>query len=252
MLTTTHDQGAVRVLRFNRPEALNAFNGAMFDAVAERLLAAAENDAVKVLIITGEGRAFSAGMDLADSPSKQAAPVHGFEGMFEAFIEFPKPILLAINGVGVGFGCTITGLVDLVFMAKGAKLRCPFTALGLTAEAASTVTFPALMGPQMANWVRLSSDWRDAQTRPTYGLAFEGVADAELLARTMEQAQVLAAKPLASLITTKEMLMAPRREALREASEIETAGLGSLMGGPANQEAIAAFKERREPDFAKF
>jgi enoyl-CoA hydratase/carnithine racemase len=70
--------------------------------------------------------------------------------------------------------------------------------------------------------------------------------------RTMEQAQVLAAKPLASLITTKEMLMAPRREALREASEIETAGLGSLMGGPANQEAIAAFKERRDPDFSKF
>ena len=178
--------------------------------------------------------------------------MHGFEGMFEAFIEFPKPILLAINGLGVGFGCTITGLVDLVFMAESAKLRCPFTALGLTAEAASTVTFPAMMGPQVANWVLLSSEWLDAQTCKTYGLAFEVVADVELLARTMEQAQVLAAKPLASLITTKEMLMAPRRAALREASEIETAALGSLMGGPANQEAIAAFKERREPDFAKF
>ena len=137
-------------------------------------------------------------------------------------------------------------------MAERAKLRCPFTALGLTAEATSTVTFPAMMGPQVANWVLLSSEWLDAQTCKTYGLAFEVVADAELLARTMEQAQVLAAKPLASLITTKEMLMAPRRGALREASEIETAALGSLMGGPANQEAIAAFKERREPDFAKF
>ena len=104
MLTTTHDQGAVRVLRFNRPETLNAFNGAMFDAVTEELLAAAENDAVKVLIITGEGRAFSAGMDLADRPAKDPMPEHGFEGMFEAFIEFPKPILLAINGLVVGFG----------------------------------------------------------------------------------------------------------------------------------------------------
>ena len=194
MLTTTHDQGAVRVLRFNRPEALNAFNGAMFDAVAEELLAAAENDDVKVLIPTGEDPAFATSMDLADNPSKQLAPELGFEGMFEAFIEFPKPILLAINGLGVGFGCTVTGLADLVFMAESAKL----------------------------------------------------------LARTVEQAQVLAAKPLASLIATKEMLMAPRRKALREASEIETAALGSLMGGPANQETMAAFKERREPDCAQF
>lgn len=252
MLTTTEDQGAVRILRFNRPDALNAFNPAMFDAVAEDLLAAADNDAIKVLIITGEGRAFSAGMDLADSGTKDNLPVHGFDGMFEAFIEFPKPILLAINGVGVGFGCTITGLADLVFMAQSARLRCPFTALGLTAEAASTVTFAAMMGPQAANWVLLSSEWLDAQTCKDYGMVFEVVDDELLLQRTVERAQVLASKPLASLITTKELLMAPRREALREASEIESVALHSLMGGPANLEAIAAFGERREPDFSTF
>ena len=82
MLTTTEDQGAVRILRFNRPDALNAFNPAMVDAVAEDLLATAGNDAIKVLIITGEGRAFSAGMDLADSGTKDNPPAHGFDGMF--------------------------------------------------------------------------------------------------------------------------------------------------------------------------
>lgn len=252
MLTTTQNHGAVRVLRFNRPEALNAFNDAMFDAVAAEVLAATDDDTVKVLVITGEGRAFSAGMDLADRQEKDNPPEHGFGGMFEALIEFPKPLLLAINGVGVGFGCTITGLADLVFMAESARLRCPFSALGLTAEAASTVTFPAMLGPQAANWVLLSSEWLDARTCKEYGMAFEVVADNVLLQHTLERAQVLASKPLASLITTKEMLMAPRREALREASEIETAGLGSLMGGPANQEALAAFAERREPDFSSF
>jgi enoyl-CoA hydratase/carnithine racemase len=252
VLTTTQDQGAVRILRFNRPEALNAFNGAMFDALAEDLIAATEDDAVKVLVITGEGRAFSAGMDLTDKPDPKHPPVHGFDGMFEALIEFPKPVILAINGLGVGFGCTITGLADLVLMAKSARLRCPFTALGLTAEAASTVTFPAMMGPQAANWVLLSSQWLDADTCNDMGMVFEVVEDDALMQRAMERAQVLAEKPLASLITTKEMLMAPRREALREAHEIETAGLGSLMGGPANAEAVAAFKERREPDFSAF
>jgi enoyl-CoA hydratase/carnithine racemase len=124
--------------------------------------------------------------------------------------------------------------------------------LGLTAEAASTVTFPAMMGAQVANWVLLSSQWLDAQTCKDYGMVFEIVADDQLLQHTIAQAQVLASKPLAALITTKELLMAPRREALREASEIETAGLVSLMGGPANLEAIAAFSERREPDFSAF
>ena len=142
MPTTTEDHGAIRILRFNRPGALNAFNGALFDAVAEDVIAASANDEVKVLVITGEGRAFSAGLDLTDQPDPNNPPVHGFDGMFEALIEFPKPLLLAINGVGVGFGCTITGLADLVLMAQSARLRCPFTALGLTAEAASTVTFP--------------------------------------------------------------------------------------------------------------
>ncbi len=252
MLTTTKDQGSVRILGLNRPDALNAFNGALFDAVAEELITAAEDDSVKVLVITGEGRAFSAGMDLTDKPDPSNPPVHGFDGMFEAFIEFPKPLLLAINGVGVGFGCTITGLADLVFMAEGARLRCPFTALGLTAEAASTVTFPAMMGPQAANWVLLSSSWLDAQTCKDLGMVFAVVPDDKLLEETLNRARVLAEKPLASLITTKEMLMAPRREALREAHEIESAGLGSLMGGPANQEAIAAFSQRREPDFSAF
>ena len=252
MLTTTKDQGSVRILGLNRPDALNAFNGALFDAVAEELITAAEDDSVKVLVITGEGRAFSAGMDLTDKPDPSSPPVHGFDGMFEAFIEFPKPLLLAINGVGVGFGCTITGLADLVFMAEGARLRCPFTALGLTAEAASTVTFPAMMGPQAANWVLLSSSWLDAQTCKDLGMVFAVVPDDKLLEETLNRARVLAEKPLASLITTKEMLMAPRREALREAHEIESAGLGSLMGGPANQEAIAAFSQRREPDFSAF
>ena len=122
MLTTTQNHEAVRVLTLNRPEALNAFNGAMFDAVATEVLAATDDQSVKVLVITGEGRAFSAGMDLTDRPSQANPPEHGFDGMFESLIEFPKPLLLAINGVGVGFGCTITGLADLVFMGEGARL----------------------------------------------------------------------------------------------------------------------------------
>ncbi|MFQ3364550.1 MAG: enoyl-CoA hydratase/carnithine racemase [Candidatus Azotimanducaceae bacterium] len=251
MLTSIKNSGGVRTLTFNRPEALNAFNDAMFDAVAADLLAASADDSVKVLVITGAGRAFSAGMDLA-APRKGQPAKYGFPGMFEAIVEFPKPIILAINGLGVGFGCTICGLADLVFMASNARLRCPFTSLGLTAEASSTVTFPQLMGYQNAFWSLLSSQWMDAQTCKKLGLVFALTEPEQLLAEVYEYAQILAAQPLASLIATKELLMAPRREGLRAAHKIENVALANLLGGPANLQAVAAFKERRPADFSNF
>ena len=250
MISVT-DNGAVRSLLLDRPEALNAFNNTMFDQLADALLLAAEDDSVKVVVITGAGRAFSAGLDLASMGDDAPKPKHGFPGLYEAFLEFPKPLLLAINGLGVGFGCTICGLVDLVFMAQSARLRCPFSALGLTAEAGSTITFPALLGYQAATWALMSSEWLDAETCQRLGLTFATVADDELLTATMQHAEILASQPLASLMTTKELLMAPRRDALREADELEGAAMASLMGGAANREAIAAFKQKRAADFSK-
>ncbi len=249
MLTTTSDDGAVRTLTFARPEALNAFNSAMLDAVTTELINASTDDGVKVLVITGAGRAFSAGMDLAEQEGA-ASPQYSLADMFDAFIDFPKPIILGINGVGVGFGCTICGLADMAFMADSARLRAPFTSLGLTAEAASTVTFPQLMGYQKAFWTLLSSQWVDAQACKSLGLVFDVVESGNLMEVVYEHAQTLAAQPLASLITTKELLMSPRREQLRAACRIENGELARLMGGPANLEAIAAFTERREPDFS--
>ena len=250
-MISVSDNGAVRSLLLDRPEALNAFNSRMFDELTDALLLAADEDSVKVVIITGAGRAFSAGLDLSSIDAEERALKHGFPGLYEALLEFPKPILLAINGLGIGVGCTICGLVDMVFMAESARLRCPFSALGLTAEAGSTITFPALLGHQAASWVLMSSEWLDADTCRRLGLAFATVADDALLAVTQQHAQILAAQPLASLMTTKELLMVPRREALREAHELEGAAMASLMGGAANQEAIAAFKQKRTPDFSK-
>jgi enoyl-CoA hydratase/carnithine racemase len=251
MPTSISNNGAVRTLTFNRPEALNAFNDDMFDAVAADILVATVDERVKVLVITGAGRAFSAGMDLA-AQRGGSAPKYGFSGMFEAIIEFPKPIILAVNGLGVGFGCTICGLADLVFMADDARLRCPFTSLGLTAEASSTVTFPQLMGYQNAFWGLLSSQWMDAQTCKDLGLVFALAEAGELMTKVDQHAQILAAQPLASLVATKELMMAPRREALRAAYKVENVVLADMMGGAANLEAVAAFKERRQADFSNF
>jgi enoyl-CoA hydratase/carnithine racemase len=249
VVITTADSNSIRTLTFNRPEALNAFNDLMRDEVTSAILNAAADDTVKILVITGTGRAFSAGMDL--NPGDDAYESrYSLADMFDAFLDFPKPIILAINGIGVGFGCTIAGLADMVFMANNARLRAPFSSLGLTAEAGSTITFPQLIGYQKAFWTLLSSEWISAEESKNSGLAFETTDPDDLMKVVYTHAGILATQPLVSLITTKDLLMKPRREALREAYKRENSKLFALMGGPANLEAIIAFKENREPDFS--
>lgn len=246
----TEDTGRVRLLTLNRPQALNAFNNDLFDALADALAEADAADHVSVVVLTGAGRAFSAGADLvggrADVPVR-----HGFPGMLEQLVTFSKPLLLAINGLGVGIGATICGLADLAFMSSTARLRCPFSRLGLVPEAGSTMLFPELMGRQAANWFLMSAEWLDAEACKANGLAYAVCAPEALMTTTMAHAQTLAALPLASLRGTKELMMAPRRDALRAVFAAENAALAALRGGPANLEAINAFRDKREPDFSR-
>ncbi len=246
------DENGIRIIRLDRPEALNAFNQQLMDELAEAFIEARELDSVRVLVLTGNGRAFSAGADLTEMGRPAQEPKHGFPGLLDAILDFPKPFLLAINGLGAGIGATICGLADISFIAEGARLRCPFSTLGLTAEAGSTYLFPQLMGRQRANWFLLSAKWMTAQECVDAGLVMELCPAQELMSTVLDRAQTLAALPLSSLATTKSLIMAPLREQLRKSVTAENAALASLVGTPANREALAAFREKREPNLAKF
>ncbi|OOK73782.1 enoyl-CoA hydratase/isomerase family protein [Mycobacterium kansasii] len=144
------DEHRVRTLTLNRPEALNAFNEALYDATTQALLDAAEDPAVSVVLLTGSGRGFSAGTDLAEMQARITDPRfeegrYGFRGLIEALAGFPKPLICAVNGVGVGIGTTILGYADLAFMSATARLKCPFTSLGVAPEAASSYLLPQLV-----------------------------------------------------------------------------------------------------------
>ncbi len=243
------DDGAVRTVVMNRPDQLNALNSVMMDDLTDALLAAAADDTIKVLVLTGAGRAFSAGADLGEMLNPPKERRHGLNDMIEAFIDFPKPLLLAVNGLGVGYGTTVCGLADRVIMADSARLRAPFSALGITSELASTYTFTRLLGRQDALWALAGSEWMDATTCVEMGLAAEVVAADELMERAAARAGTLAALPLASLMATKELIVGPHREAMKAAMHAENKALGRLVGGPANREAVAAFTEKRDPDF---
>lgn len=91
-MISVSDNGAVLSLLLDRPEALNAFNSRMFDELTDALLLAADDDSVKVVVITGAGRAFSAGLDLSSIDAEERVPKHGFPGLYEALLEFPNSL----------------------------------------------------------------------------------------------------------------------------------------------------------------
>ena len=247
MLAIT-DQDRVRTIALNRPDALNAFNGQQYDDVTEALLAAGADSDCRVVVLTGTGRAFSAGADLSGDSGPR--PKHGFHGMLHTIVDFEKPFLLGINGLGVGIGATICGVADIAFMAASARLRCPFSELGLVAEAGSTRTFPALMGRQQAMWFLMASEWMTAEQCQSAGLVLEVLPDKGFAEAVQAKAAHLAALPSDSLAEAKRLITDPDRDRLKAVIDAENAALARLSGGPANREAVTAFREKRKPDFS--
>jgi enoyl-CoA hydratase/carnithine racemase len=248
------DIGRVRLLTLNRPDALNAFNDALYDAFREALARSAESEEVAVVVVTGAGRAFSAGQDLGELERPKRYPKgerRGFPPFIEALEAFPKPLIAAVNGIGVGIGLTMLPHCDLVLMAESARLRAPFVSLGVTVEAGNSYLLPATIGWQRAAHLLYTTSWLEAQRAVEIGLAYRSVPSERLLPQTLEIAAEIAGMPIASLVGTKKLLLDARLASVREAREREEVTFGSLVRGPANREAIAAFRERRPADFTR-
>ena len=248
MILTIEDANRVRTCTLNRPEALNAFNEALYDATAEALLAAADDPEVAVVLLTGAGRAFSAGTDLAEMQAYIADPDNfpgdygtGFIALVDALTAFPKPLICAVNGLGLGIGTTILGFADLAFMADDARLKCPFTSLGVAPEAASSYLLPQLIGRQNAAWLLLS----DAERHLTSSLTGLLIAASPIIAAVLDRltgGERLGAKRIAGLAVGRRCFIhinntnpvliegSPERRAMEEAGwEISHDGLEVVL-----------------------
>jgi len=243
------DENKVRTLTLDRPDVLNAFNEALYDATTVALREAAEDPEVAVVLLTGSGRAFSAGQDLNEMQARVTDPdfqpgEHGFPGLMKALLDLPKPLICAVNGVALGIGATLLGYADLVFMSTAARIKCPFTSLGVAPEAGSSYLLPQLMGRQNAAWLLLSSEWVDAATAQRMGLAFAVCEPDELLAEARRHAEVLASRPISSLMAVKKTIVEPMRADIEAAIEREYALFAELLGSAANAAALAEFTGR--------
>ena len=250
MLDVTDHHG-VRVVTFDRSDALNAMNNALYWAATDALSAAAADPSVAVVVLTGRGRAFCAGQDMGEmSAGAYDGRGHGFPAFVDGLAEFSKPVIAAVNGLALGIGATMLAFCDLVVMADTARLRLPFPALGVAPEAGSSYTFPVAMGLQQAAYYLYTSEWMNADAAVASGLAWNVVPAEDLLTETMHVAAKISAMPVVSLVATKELIVAARRDAVRAARAREDAVFAQLIGGPANIEAITAFFEKRSPDFS--
>jgi len=240
------DDGAVRVLRLNRPEARNAFDAALYRALTTALDEAAADDAVHVVVVTGNGPAFSAGQDLKEMArivNGEASPeaARGFQGLLDTVGRFDKPLLAAVNGVGVGLGFTLLLHCDMVFMAEGARLRVPFAELGVPPEAASSALFPLTLGWQRASYLLFTGAWLGAADAVAAGVALAVHAADALMEETMAVARTVAGAPLEALRTSKRLLLAHRAPVVAEARRLEEAAFARLLGTDANVAALDRF-----------
>jgi enoyl-CoA hydratase/carnithine racemase len=241
----TEDRDRVRLVTFNRPDRANAFNETLYHAAADALRAAATDDAVSVVVLTGAGKAFSAGTDLHEMAETVDSGVQGggtsrtgFPAFVDVLQEFPKPLLAAVNGAAVGLGLTMLAHCDLVLVSDNARLLAPFTNMGVAPEAASSYLLPRRMGRQQASLSLFTSDWISAEDAVATGLAVRQCRPESLVADAMELAARIASKSLPSLMATKRLLLDAEREGIVRARELENQAFAELLALPNARDGV--------------
>ena len=249
----THAESGVMTITLNRLDRKNSITAAMYGAMADALAAAATDPAVKVAVVQGHETVFSAGNDIGDflnrPPASADSPVFRF---LRGIATFPKPLLAAVCGPAVGVGTTMLLHCDLVYAGDNAAFSMPFVNLGLCPEAASSLLVPQMLGYHRAAEALLLGEPFMAEAALEVGLVNRVVPPTEANAVAQAAAQKLAARPIGSLIETKQLMKKGQQQLVLQQMADEGSSFSRLLGEPAAREAFTAFMEKRKPDFSKF
>jgi 2-(1,2-epoxy-1,2-dihydrophenyl)acetyl-CoA isomerase len=250
-------EGGVARLTLNRPARLNSFIVAMHEEVRDALAQVANDRSVRVLVLTGAGRAFCAGQDLADrSVAPGAAPpdlgesIERYYGpLVLALRRLPIPVLCAVNGAAVGAGANIALACDIVIAARSASFLEAFCKLGLLPDTGGTYFLPRLLGTARATGLAMLGDKLSGEQAAAWGLIWKCVDDDQLAAETEALARHFASAPTLGLARTKQALQASGLNTLEQQLNLERDGMRELGRSADYREGVAAFMDKRAPRF---
>ncbi|MGY8903297.1 MAG: enoyl-CoA hydratase-related protein [Burkholderiales bacterium] len=256
-LVLVKQTGAVRTLMLNRPHALNSFTKELHLALLEALEAAAQDTGVCCVVLTGAGRGFCAGQDLAEvTPAPGAAPVDlgpvvagRYMPLMLRIRSMPVPVLAAVNGVAAGAGANLALGCDLVVAARSASFIQAFTKIGLLPDSGGTWLLPRLLGRAQALGLALLGDKLPAQEAKDIGLIWQCVDDDALETAAQALAQRLAAMPTQALVATRQALDAAQHLDMAAALEMEARQQQTLGFAHDYREGVQAFFDKRTPVF---
>jgi 2-(1,2-epoxy-1,2-dihydrophenyl)acetyl-CoA isomerase len=247
----------VQVITLKRPEVLNSFNLPMAREVQDALAVAAVDDAIRAVLITGEGRGFCAGQDLAAVPLDATEPQPDlgetvraqYNPIVRAIRRLEKPVVCAVNGVAAGAGANLAFACDLVFASTEASFIQSFCRIGLIPDSGGTFFLPRLAGFARASGLALLGGKVGAAQARDWGLIWETCEPAALMPRAMEVAASLATQPTRGFGLTKQAFNESLMNDLDAQLDLE-ADLQAEAGRTADfAEGVAAFRAKRSPVF---
>ncbi|RLN89642.1 hypothetical protein BBJ28_00022918 [Nothophytophthora sp. Chile5] len=255
LLVDISDAGLLTI-QLNRPKRFNAIDVAMYEGLVQALESSKTQTRVKAVLLKASGEYFSSGNDLSmftanpDGLSLEAMAAKGavlLENVVNAFITYPKPVVAAVQGPAVGIAVTILALCDLVYLKETATLHTPFTSLGQSPEACSSLLFPRIMGSARANAMLLLGEKLSAKDAVDTGLASETFGVADFDARVQAKVELLLSRYPQSLQRSKALIRSPAAvQELQEVNHRECQTLKELWLGPECMDAILKFQARKK------
>jgi 2-(1,2-epoxy-1,2-dihydrophenyl)acetyl-CoA isomerase len=238
----------------NRAEKFNSFNREMSIALQEALAACATDNSVRAIVLTGEGKAFSAGQDLSeamrpDGPGIKKIVEEHYNPIIRGIRELPKPVVCAVNGTAAGAGANIALCCDIVVAARSASFIQAFSKIGLIPDSGGTFFLPRLVGFQRASALMMLGERIAAEDALDMGMIYKVYEDENLQAEALELAMTLSKLPTKGLGLTKLLLNKSASNTLEQ--QLDEEGTYQVQAAQTLdfKEGVAAFLEKRKPVF---
>lgn len=242
------------ILKLNRPDKFNSFNREMALELIEALDEAAKDSVIRAILLSGEGKAFCAGQDLAEAidpngPGIKKIVEEHYNPIILKIRSLEKPVIAAVNGVAAGAGANIALACDIVLSAKSASFIQAFSKIGLIPDSSGTYTLPRIIGLQLASALMITGDKLTADEARSFGLVYKVFEDNEFMDKAVEFSSNISLMPTKAIALTKQLLNNSFKNTLEQQLSLERDFQVEATKSFDYKEGVSAFLEKRKANF---